>query len=313
MTDPTQTHVPAISVEVEAGVCVMRDGWVAVFYMQPPRARHAGAVRDSIEHYLDMLSAQPLRWTIDEDGYPVEMEADDIRESLDQIEAAGDLSASLRLMDESNGVSPHRLRYVGIGSDAPNMESFPDAVSVLFFSFATQTVAALGLDRVARFCHQTAAQLEVSFAYLSPAFLYAPGAAETPAFSTIRQLCRRFKCMDVPYISADMLELGLRSRGAYWMTYLGQALIDRLGGADMLTQALRPHPEVSVGMIRDGLMVLRAGGHPQAGDVNQREDLSAYAALASVLKPIAYRPGFPFPEFSEEETQEWFDRFVPQH
>lgn len=313
MNDPTQRNVPAFDVEVEAGVSVMRDGWVAVFYMQPPRGRHGRAVRDSIERYLDMLSSHALHWTIDEDGYPVEMEAEDIRESLDQIEAAGDLSASMLLMDESSGVSAHRLRYVGIGSDAPNMDSFPDAVSVLFFSFATETVTALGVDRVARFCHQTAALLEVSFAYLSPAFLYAPGAAETPAFSTIRQLCRRFKCMDVPYISADMLELGMRSRGAYWMTYLGQALIDRLGGCDTLTQALRPHPEVSVGKIQDGLMVLRAGSHPRAGDVNQREDLSAYAALAAALKPIAYRPSFPFPEFSEEETLEWFDRFVPQH
>lgn len=308
--------LPRYQIDVEAGVPVLRDGWTAVFYLSGPSERHQAGAARCIAEYLRLVREPALRWTIDEEGDAVELEDGEIESRLDDLAQPGEDSVGFRLMDNPEGVSAHRVRYIGLHADDPIAAMRPDAVSLLQLTYATETVERIGLERFVRFHDAVAETLPLSFGYVSPAFLAATGAGEPPAFERIRGWSRRFPCLDVSHVSIDTLTLGDRVRGAYWLSYLGPANVEALGGepalrAALAAECLRVAGEgVGARALPGGVLALQVRAAPIAGDVNRREDVGAYRALAACLAPRLYEPEIAFPEFELEETQAWFRRFL---
>ena len=328
--------LPRYQIDVEAGVPVLRDGWTAVFYLSGPCERHQAGAARCIAEYLRLVREPALRWTIDEEGDAVELDDAEIDDRLDELAQPGEDSVGFRLMDNPEGVSAHRVRYIGLHADDPIAAMRPDAVSLLQLTYATETVERIGPERFVQFHDAVAAALPLSFGYVSPAFLAATGAGEPPAFERIRGWSRRFPCLDVSHVSIDTLTLGDRVRGAYWLSYLGPVNVEALGGEPALREALAAACRdvagegkgkgagagagagkdegagVNVGAraLPGGVLALQVEAAPIAGDVNRREDVGAYRALAACLAPRLYEPEIAFPEFELEDTQAWFRRFL---
>jgi hypothetical protein len=301
--------LPRYRLEVEAGVTVLRDGWTAAFYLPSTCDRHQEAAARCIAEYLRLVGQPSLRWTIDEEGEAVELDDAAIKARLTALARPGEESVGFRLMDNPEGVSAHRVRYIGLHADDPVAAMRPDAVSLLTLTYATETVERLGLDLLARFHDAVAATLPVSSGYVSPAFVAATGAGEPPAFEKIHALCRRYRCLDVSHVSIDALTLGDRLRGAYWLNYLGPANVEALGGEGAIAAALSAQP-VASRPLAGGVLALQIDGPPIAGDVNRREDLGAHVALAALFEPRLYEAEIAFPEFELEDTENWFRRFL---
>lgn len=96
-----------------------------------------------------------------------------------------------------------------------------------------------------------------------------------------------------------------------WLTALGPRLAERLGGAAALRAQL-PRPCEVVGL-PDGVVVLRAGPEPAAGDVNRNDRLPVYQAVARAVRPVwasdDYIGNISYPEMEPEVGDVWIARF----
>jgi hypothetical protein len=104
------------------------------------------------------------------------------------------------------------------------------------------------------------------------------------------------------------------AKGAYkcvnWLTMIGAAGCESLGGVDALRSRFRA--EVEVYKLSHGVLI-RAGVAPDIGDTNRRRDLTLYRQVGNVLAPIrdADHPAFLTVDSvdDEEVTNEWLGRF----
>jgi hypothetical protein len=95
-----------------------------------------------------------------------------------------------------------------------------------------------------------------------------------------------------------------------WMTFLGEALVAKLGGGKALIAKLPPG---SVGKILDKGIAIRSGDVPLVGDKNKgRDELGLWRRVYKVLRPIQFVDSsyefHPF-LFDGEQTAEWLQRF----
>ncbi|MBS0447270.1 MAG: DUF3396 domain-containing protein [Proteobacteria bacterium] len=96
-----------------------------------------------------------------------------------------------------------------------------------------------------------------------------------------------------------------------WLTLIGPAMVQRLGGIDKIRAAL---PE-AIGMSSAGAgLMLSTADAPEIGDTNRRDRLPAYRAVYSLLEPIA-QAGFErsgalefLPGDVEQNTLRWLRR-----
>lgn len=101
--------------------------------------------------------------------------------------------------------------------------------------------------------------------------------------------------------------------GVNWLTFVGAAHLERLGGLEAVTVAARQYDGLAVGAVGAGLVV-RAGDHPRLGDRNiPSDDLRPYAGAFHLLEPALSAD--PDREFDEDEfdagaTAAWLRRFM---
>jgi Protein of unknown function (DUF3396) len=78
------------------------------------------------------------------------------------------------------------------------------------------------------------------------------------------------------------VEEGIANIG--WLTFVGDALIDKLGGRDALSKAVRG-TQVGLRSYARGV-ALQAGPRPELGDVNRRDTLPLYREVGRILEPV---------------------------
>lgn len=103
-----------------------------------------------------------------------------------------------------------------------------------------------------------------------------------------------------------------RMKGVNWLTVLGDALVEELGGPDALTRALAP--ECRVHPYQGGVIII-AGPVPQLGDTYAGFIPERYKKASAVTRPVRFekykRPLLDLPEplDSMEGTLKWIRRF----
>lgn len=301
--------LPSIYADVEIGARVLQDGWVGVFYLPSPCTEHQAIAADCISDYLDFANSKELCLEIDEEGDCVKLNSNEIDSRLGALRTPSNASVGFHLLDNAAGVSGFQVRYIGLYPGEPMVEAFPNAVSLLMFAYPTQAVETAGLEAIVELHDSVASRLPLSSGYTSPAFLFAGGAGEPAAFEAIRAMSRRYRCLDIPYISIDFFEIGHKLKGAYWLNYLGAETIAALGGTEEIEMTLQG-AGVIYRSLPGGVMALQVDAPPSAGDSNRQDDLSAYIAIAKLIEPLQYIPEISFPDFELEDTVEWFQRFA---
>ncbi len=135
----------------------------------------------------------------------------------------------------------------------------------------------------------------------------------------------------LPYTNAAKGHAGRRISGTNWLTILSDGVLAELGGAPALISRLAgawaavmdepPRqglpPEITLHEY-DGGLLIRAGAHPQLGDVNMGNIPEAYRVVNDALRPLRFEDyqqnpmdliEVPRPLDAYEETLNWLNRF----
>jgi hypothetical protein len=106
-------------------------------------------------------------------------------------------------------------------------------------------------------------------------------------------------------------ELGAGVNDVSWLTFLGQPVLSEVGGTAGLRARLHS-PDTTVTEISGARVMIRLGAWPEAGDLQQGQNLTAYRELARVLEPWLLRsdPRWYWQLFSPEELRRWEHRFL---
>jgi len=138
-----------------------------------------------------------------------------------------------------------------------------------------------------------------------------PGDLDSDRDRTIRGLCMRFVGLDCPDVLTETEALHRSIMGADWLTFLGKALAEQIGGAEQVRSALGG--QATVEALGDRGLMIQAGPAPLLGDRHTQEDVSAYRAVDAVLRPIRAERLHPLPGFDDEtDSTAWLERFELQ-
>jgi hypothetical protein len=126
---------------------------------------------------------------------------------------------------------------------------------------------------------------------------------------SIREEALRYPGLDLLDVQRTAWRIGTRVNGVHWMNFLGQPVLDALGGGVGLRSQLHL-PGITVQELGNGRAVVTLGAWPEAGDVEQGHRLPAYRELARVLESWLHQSRRSIPGFSDEEMRRWQRRFL---
>lgn len=196
------------------------------------------------------------------------------------------------------------------GKDDADTEADSNYLQILF---PADVVDRLGGDVFAEYAHDVIKGTPYHSAYIG----YTLGTSTLLPVSPYSDLMdarlyavgKRFPGAEITRPHLENYEMAAHVRSASWITYVSNALLDRIGGAKKVRASLKgnfTYRETSIGL------GIQAGDRPQLGDRNRRLDvLAEQKALARVLEPLySKQPAYLFSRKPHEETLAWFRRLV---
>jgi hypothetical protein len=210
-------------------------------------------------------------------------------------------------------------------------EAGPEAISVLDAALPPSFVRA-GPDRYLAQVLDWCARLKPMHGLAGFAPIYEIG-MEANYMQETWPFLARFPGLNypIPYPMAAEGQGRRKISGTSWLTILGEDVLAALGGRALLAERLAdgwalaadeaPRPGLPPGMMvhdYDGGVLIRAGEHPQMGDINMGNIPETYRAVSDALRPIRFEDyqqnpmdliRVPRPLDAYEETLNWLHRF----
>jgi hypothetical protein len=269
LTDPT-------------GRLLARDSWVVAFFLPDPFPPHAEAVRAAFDVWRTAVPADALKWALvgaaAEEAKPVGPKTlGQCAAMLDPAKAAKRDITAFAVYGPRPDTPDHRFHAVG--ERAAGVGFAANMVGLAEVWLPTEGWRAAD---VAAFAGKLADQLPYLSGYAAPALAFGPAVDVHAAGRAVRGPAFRHPGYDVPRNEATRFYLGGKLIGARWLTFLGPALADQLGGRDALTAAAAG---VTVAPAGHGF-ALRAGDEPEIGDTNRRVGTPMLRAVAQAVEPV---------------------------
>ncbi|WNG32077.1 DUF3396 domain-containing protein [Cystobacter fuscus] len=276
----------------------------------------APAVWRALQTYRRAIRPQTLSWYVASEGgfLPLDEERwEQARQEM--LERPCRLSLSLQLQQHYDDAGGYNFECHGRRLDAPLFSRDENTTCAVSFTLPTEYLMEQGPAQVRALALELARELPFSFGYASLA-LITPTLDWYAARETVRDLRDRYLGLDVYHLEQTSRVLGIRARGAYWLTFLGAPLLGQLGGHNSLRQRLT-HPDISMQPLDDGSVLLTRSEWPEAIDTarNQRPS-PQLLALAQLLEPFLYEEeltGWFFHDDREgmEDMRRWIRRLIP--
>lgn len=175
----------------------------------------------------------------------------------------------------------YELRYK---ARIPWRDSPSDVVSLLSATVPTEYLVAQGPAKVRELALKMASRLRFSSGHAGLAIrFYWPLRRSDESF---RAELSRYPGIDSrpappwPWESRG----GTRLDGIHWLNFIGQPLLDQMGGAESLRSRIQC-PDSLVQKLEGNRLLISLGREPEAGDRNLGHDLPAYGELARALGP----------------------------
>ena len=277
---------PVIQIRTENNQLRVRDGIVVCFFMR--RDHHteiAQAVWNSLQTYVKAIPPGTLRWhgplegdeisPLDGEGWIL------IRESI--LNSPQAIACNIELFQSEHEVGGYSFEYHGY-----QLSSFlgedERAVCSVCFSLPTEALLEHGPDKLRALALELSREFPFSFGYASLALL-PPSGDWYPYRKQLLPILERYWGMDLCHLMTTSSSLGTGARGAYWLTFLGQPLLGRLGGLEALKSTL-PFPEVSFQSLEGERLLLTLGQWPEAMDTREPLEVPHFRALARLLEPF---------------------------
>ncbi|MBM7116302.1 type VI immunity family protein [Archangium primigenium] len=284
-------------------LALVREGVSFSFYTRCAHEHLAPAVLRALELYLRTVGPQALSGYFDAEGDWRELDTVgwlDIRQKL--LNPRG---ARIELSRSPDALTGHAWRYQGRALDESAGAS--EETRELSFSVPTEYLEQQGPHRVRDLALRIARTLPFDSGHAGMTLLF-PGwtPRNTPL---LRDRFFRHPGLDIPEPTLAR-SLGMKLKGAYWLTFLGPTVLAALGGEVGLRERLRD-PGSSVESWDGAHAVVTLGEWPELGDSRTADGLPAYRALARVLEPWLYiEPRWPWGNLTLDETRRWQCRFL---
>lgn len=297
--------------DAETGKVALRNAVVAAWFVHRPVHEIGAAVAAMLDDYRSYIPTQALRWVVPnasaEQWKPVaDRTLPGIQRLLDGAGMQARDMTSFRIADLSGGAAAFEFRFAG----KPKRRPMPPAGSLVQVTLPIETAHAAYADGLVERVVQLGSRLDFSYGYCAPALRFRE-LGLVRHYDDLRGLAVRHPGYDVENNLLAAWELGLRVRGARWLTLLGPELQAALGGAEALASGLASPIEVLP--IGRALMI-RAGAVPELGDVNRRIDTPLLRQVAGVLEPVTAfdERHLVFSRFEEDDLllQRWERRFL---
>jgi hypothetical protein len=308
---------PRIRQYGEHGQLVLREGLFLCFFMRRPHDELTQAVTRALDLYLDAVGPAKLGWYLDpqKDHDPEENKgAEALMRPLDsgswariRNELRDPTPCILQLQEHENQVGGFHFEYYGRQRSTLERPTWPDVVSALSFWLPTEYLEEVGASRVREMAMAMARELPINSGYVSLAFNYLVRLEEV--VQAVHEHCFRYPGLDVHDLSEASMEIGTRVRGAYWLNFYGQPLLEQLGGTRGLREQLGS-PPISIEDLGEEKVLVALGEEPGTGDVEQNSEMQPYRALARVLEPFSYKESADWFGFSPPQLRQWQRRFL---
>jgi hypothetical protein len=299
-------HYPKIRIHANDGYLMAREGLKLTFYMHHGHEYVIQGVERSLESYLRAAGPQSLGWYIDGEGEAQELDASGweftrrtLREGPSHI---------IRLHDAEPSDYRYRFEYRGKDFQDASVRLEPHAVCEASFWLPTEFLEEHGPTRTRQLALELASPLPFCSGHAGLSF---NGSLDVMGVSDqLVEYCFRYPGIDFPSSTGYSWKVGTQIRGPHWMTFIGQPVLDAVGGAQGLRSRLHT-PGITVEEMAGDRAVVTLGEWPEAGDTEQGQELPAYRELAHVLEPWLYfEPHARLPILSPEETRRWDRRFL---
>ncbi|XXF77569.1 DUF3396 domain-containing protein [Myxococcaceae bacterium GXIMD 01537] len=297
-------NIPHIRVRDGRGREILREGIVLSFYMPHAQKEIAAGVWRAIQHYRQFIPTDALQYFLTNCGEWSWLVGDgwnDIHEEI--LDIPSHLEAGAVLVEREDETGAYNVEYSAKSSvdTGSTLE-----VSALDFTLPIAALEERGPSAIRELALSIAAELPLSFGYVSPAFV-SPGGVTPMLYPAFLEYCARYPGMDAYNMRRTSNSIGTGARGAYWLTFLGEPLLGQLGGAEGLRQRLPP--SVKLVPAGEGRLCVALGEWPVVAEEPGSNTLEHYRALARLLEP----------HFREERTtwlvnedfqRQWHRRFL---
>ena len=303
-----RAHIPVIRLKTrEGGFLAARDGIILCFFMRRSHPEVAPAVWRALQTYLRAIPPGSLAWYGGDDGdiRPLDDKGwEQIRKRVLQSPLAN--ACNVELAESASEVGGYQFEYRGRRLDSPFFAGDEGATSALSFSFPTEYMMEHGPAHLRTLALELAGELPFSFGYASLAFVSISGSG-FPEHQELLGLLDRYHGFDLYDLEQTSERIGTGARGAYWLTFLGQPLLGRLGGVERLRQEL-PFPEVSIQPLEGERLLLALGERPDAIDTTQQPEVPQYRALARLLEPYIQDEDLGWGPAEKQRMNQWLRR-----
>lgn len=292
---------PVIRLREEGDILEVRDGIILCFFMRRTQQDIAPAVWNALQTYVRAIPPGTLAWYATEQGDtdPLDVAAwEHIREKI--LERPEALGCHVDLSEHEYEACGYNFKYVGRKIEDPFYSRDKNAACGVAFTFPTEYLLEHGPAHLRALAIEISRELPFSSGYASLAFV-SRGSLLQSRRREFLTLLSRYPGLDLYHLDDTSGDIGTGARGAYWLTFLGQPLLWRLGGLDVLRQQL-PFPDVSFEQLDAERALLTLGEWPSAMDTQEGLPALSYRALARLLEPYFPNETFPVAHMFDKET-----------
>lgn len=273
------------------------------FYMRRPHQEIIPAVMGALEAYRRAIAPHSLAWHPGLEGDWQEL--DEAGWEFNRQGLLDPRGANIWLRDTPRLLADYEFKYYGRELDESDG---PGRVCAVAFWVPTEYLEAHGPPQVRKLALELGSALPFNSGHAGLSFYCEEDTLGMT--DPLRGPCFRYPGVDMPAMESLPSEIGTRVKGAYWLTFLGSPVLERLEGAAGLRARLHS-PGTHVEELSAGRAVVTLGEWPEAGDLEHGHTLPAYRELAQVLEPWLYQaPRSPWHGFSLEDVRRWERRFL---
>jgi hypothetical protein len=292
-------------VEEERFPCT-RTSLSICFYLRLPHRDSGAAILDALEIYRKAIAPHSIAWHPGREGYWQEL--DEAGWESQRQEVLAPRGANICLSESPELTTNYKFRYQGWPLDEPEYERNAGYTCAVSFWLPTEYLEEHGPRQVRKLALELGSKLPFNSGHAGLSFYFSENLHGVARL--VHELCFRYPGMDMPAMENLVMHLGMRVKGAYWLTFLGEPVLSQLGGAAGLRSRLHS-AGTSIEEMGADRAVVTLGEWPEAGDLERGQSLSPYRELARVLEPWLYQaPRPPWGGFSLEDVRRWERRFL---
>ena len=307
-----EQHYPKLRIKSPYGPVAVREFIHCTFFMPCTQKEAGPAVALALDSYINQIGGtQKLGIFFDseeEDWRPL----DDHGWRINREILSGTRGCLMLFQDydpDQDPIEDHFVfEYRSWTHPSSSPEGEPESICMASFWLPTDFLEERGPQHVRDLAKELAASLPFSSGYAGLAFKCNLG--RLGILELVRTVCFRHPGIDIVDVENLPLRLGSGLRASSWLTFLGPAPVERLGGVQNLRRQLTS-PGTTMEELGPERVLISLGEWPEAGDTEHGASLPAYRELARVLEPeLYYKKGsFDF-TFTEEDWRRWERRFL---